>query len=64
MIQSAFLDGHTAEDCTWQKVFLVPKGGGDFQGIFLVEVLWKTVMGILNLRLVVVIRFHYTLHTL
>ena len=62
MIKAAFHEGHLAEDCTWQKITLIPKGNRDFHRIGLVEVLWKTVMGILNRQLTAMIKFHDTLH--
>ena len=53
---------HLAEKCTWKTVFLIPKRTVDFLGIGLVEVLWKTVMGILNFHVTAVIQLHDTLH--
>ena len=49
-------------NCAWHTAVLIPKWNGDFQGIRLVEVLWKTVMGILNRCLVAAIQFHNNLH--
>ena len=46
----------------WQAVVLILKGGGDYWGIGLVEVRWKVVAAILNLRLAVSIIFHDFLH--
>ena len=43
---------------------LVPKGGGDFWGIFIVEVLQKTVLLILNFRLGATITLHNVLNEL
>ena len=49
--------------CAYHTVVMIPKGGGnDFRGIGLVEVLWKTISGIINLRLSPFIEFHNTLH--
>ena len=42
----------------WQAVVLIPKGGKDYGGIGLVEVMWKEVAAILNLRLKASITFH------
>ena len=50
LVQTAFRDGDLAEDATWQAVFLIPKGKKDYRGIDLVEVIWKVVAAILNLR--------------
>ena len=50
--QAVLRDGTMANDCTWQTVVLIPKGSiGDFRGIRLVKVLWKTVTSLLNFRL-------------
>ena len=46
----------------WKTVVLIPKGKGDFRGIGLVEVLWKTITSLLNLRIAAAISFHDTLH--
>ena len=43
-------------------VKLIPKGGGEYGVIGLVEVLWKAVMVILNLLLSTSISFHDMLH--
>ena len=51
MIQATFSEGHLIEECTWNTVFLIPKGDGNSLGIGLVEVMWKIVMGILKRRL-------------
>ena len=37
---------------------LIPKGGGDYRGIGLVEVIWKAVAAILNFRFTVGITYH------
>ena len=42
---------------------MIPKGnGGDFRGIGLLEVLWKTIPGLLNHRFTMSIYFHDLLH--
>ena len=41
---------------------LIPKVGGDFCGIRLVEVMWKTPAMVRNLRLGAAITFHNVLH--
>ena len=46
----------------WQTVILITKFKGNFQGIVLVEVLWKAVASLLNCRLVSAIMFHDVLH--
>ena len=47
---------------TWQMVVIIPNGSGDFRGIFMVEVLWKTITGVINCRIVAVVQFHGILH--
>ena len=42
IIQTAFREGELAEDSTWQTVVLIPKGKGDYRGIGLVEVMWRS----------------------
>eukprot|EP00978_Attheya_sp_CCMP212_P010592 scaffold25751_cov57-Attheya_sp.AAC.5 len=46
----------------WSVMILLPKGGGDYRGIGLVEVVWKLIARIINARLKVTIDFHDTLH--
>ena len=62
IVQAAFQDGTLAEECKWQTVVITLKGKGDFWGIVLVEVLWKAIARLLNLRLTSAISFHDTLH--
>ena len=38
------------EEAAWQAVVLIPKGGGDYRDIGLVELIWKAVVVILNQR--------------
>ena len=52
------------EEDTWQAVVLLPKGGGDYHGIGLVEVVWKSVKTILNCRFAASITYHESLHGL
>ena len=53
-----------AEDCTYQIIMIIPKGCGDFRGIGLVEVLWKTVLGIINFRIASSIALNQIIHGL
>ena len=62
LIHTAFRDGRLAEEATWQALVLIPKGGGDFYIIGLVEVLCKTVAAILNCHLGAAINLHNMLH--
>ena len=62
IIQMAFQDRDLEEEVTWQAVVLIPKGKGDYQGIGLVEVMWKVVAVILNGRVTSSITFHDVLN--
>ena len=62
LIQTAFWGGNLAEEATWQAVVLIPKGNKCYQGIVIVEVMWKVVADILNFRLAASITFHDFLH--
>ena len=44
-------EGLLAEETMWQAVVLLSKVKGEHQSIGLVEVMWKVVAAILNLRL-------------
>ena len=57
-----FRDGALAEECMWQTFALIQKGKEGFQGIGLVEVLWKAFAVLLNGHLTAAISFHDTLH--
>ena len=62
-MQAEFRDGTLSNDSTWKTVVLIPKvEGGDLWGIGLVEVLWKTVTGLLNRRFTSAIRFYDVFH--
>ena len=62
LVQTAFRDGELAEEATWQAVVLTLKGKGDYRGIALVEVMWKVVAVILNIRFTSSITFHDVFH--
>ena len=48
IIQMSFRDGRLPMDCEWHTVVLLPKGNGDFQGVGIVKVLWKELLGLVN----------------
>lgn len=58
LVQITFRDGLISEKPTWQATVLIPKEGGEFQGIGLVEVLWKMVAAFLKRQLGVSITLH------
>ena len=38
LVQTSFQDGFLVEEATWQAVVLIPKVGGEYHGIGIVEV--------------------------
>ena len=64
LLQTAFHEGHLAEEATWQVVVMIPKRGGYYRGVVLVEVVWKVVMVTLNSQFTFSIAFHDVLHGL
>ena len=63
IVQAVFCDGTLYDKSMWYTVALIPNEyGKDFGGIDLMEILWKTITGILNLRLKSEIAFHDALH--
>ena len=63
-VRLAFRDGVLPEEAAWLAVVLIPKGGGDYRGIGLVEVIWKTVAVILNCHFTATITYHNFLYGL
>ena len=61
-VSMAFGEGRLAEESIWQAVILIPKGKCYYCGIGLMEVVWKVVVAILNLRLTASITYHDFLH--
>ena len=55
-------EGRLTEETMWQVVVQIPKGGGDYRDIDLMEVVWKLVAMINNLQLTAPITFHDILH--
>ena len=62
LVQLEFQDGFIAEEAAWKAVVLIPKGGGGYHGIGLVEVIWKAVAVILNCHFTAAISYHKPLH--
>ena len=63
IIQATVRGGELASLCAWQTVVMIPKGvGTNFRGIFLVEVLWKAIYGIINRQISYSIQFHDVLY--
>ena len=49
-------------ECTLQAVIILPNGNGEFRGIGLIEVIWKTASGIVNCQIRAAVRFHEVLN--
>ena len=62
LVQHAFETGELPADMAWATVVLLPKGGGQFRGIGLLESIWKLITSILNRRMQRTIDFHDALH--
>ena len=62
LVQMEFREGRLLDKCTWNMFVLIPKGNGEFRGIGLVEVLWNTVSGMINCRIVLAVQFHDVIH--
>ena len=62
LIHTVFGEGRLAEEATWKAVVMLPKGGNDYCGVGLMELMWKLVAAILNRRLTASIAFHNFLH--
>ena len=52
------------QEATWKAVVLIPKGGGYYHGIGLVEAVWKVATMILNCRFTASITLHGVLYGL
>jgi hypothetical protein len=61
LIQTIWERGEIPEQMSWMVIVLLPKGGGDFQGIGLLNPFWKVVEKIMVCRLGT-IEFHPCLH--
>ena len=62
--QMLFRDCRTLTECTWHMVVLIPKGGGEFRDIGIVEGLWNVLSGVINQQIGSSVHFHYVLHGL
>ena len=58
LVRVDFGEGRLTEETMWQVVVQIPKGGGDYRDIDLMEVVWKVVAMINNLQLTAPITFH------
>ena len=62
IVQIEFRDGVIPEEAAWHAVVLIPKGGGYYCNIGLVEVIWKAVPVILDHHFTTNIAYHDFLH--
>ncbi len=51
LVQAAWTHGEIPRQLLWIIVILIPKGGGDYRGIRLLEPIWKVIERIINHRL-------------
>ena len=61
LVQAVWTHGIIPRQLLWSIVVLIPKGGGDYRGIGLLEPIWKVLERIMDLRLDA-IELHDTLH--
>ena len=62
VIQVEFWEGYIPEALMWTTMVLIPKGGGEYIGIGLVDTIWKVCTSIVNSRLQSSILLHDVLH--
>ena len=46
----------------WQMVVILLEGGSGYRGVGLVDILWETISGLMNHRIVSAVRYHDTLY--
>ena len=61
LVQAIWERGYVPEQMRWMVVVLIPKGGGNFRGIGLLEPIWKLIEAIMDERLNA-IPLHDSLH--
>ena len=61
LIQTVWNTGSIPPQMLWMSVVLLPKGGGDYRGIGLLEPFWKAIE-ILMVQSLQVVQFHDCLH--
>ena len=62
LVHTVFKDSTLPIDCTWNMVVLLMKGNGNYRGVGIVEVFWKTISGLINRRIGDAVRYQDTLH--
>ena len=61
LMQAAWTHGKIPRQLLWIIVVLIPKGGGDYRGIRLLEPIWKCIEWVMDHRLDI-IELHDSLH--
>ncbi len=61
LVQATWTHGVTPRQLLWSIVVLIPKGGGDYCGIGLLEPIWKCIERVIDHRLNA-IKLHDSLH--
>ncbi len=61
LMQAVWEQGSVPEQMRWEIIVLLPKGGGDYRGIGILEPFWKVIEKIMVARLSSV-KFHDSLH--
>ena len=62
LMRADCMEVHLVEETMWQAVVLISKGKGEYNNIGIMEVMWKVVVLIINLRLTASIIYHDFLH--
>ena len=62
VMKLAFREGRIPMSLTWTMMMIITKGGGEYRGIGLVEVIWKVCAFITNRRLRDATNLHGALH--
>ena len=62
LMKLAFCEGRLPVALTWTTMVLIPKGGGYYRGIGILEVIWKVCASIMNNQLRSAITLHNKLH--
>ena len=62
LVQTCFQEQSLPSQMVWSTVVLLPKGGGGFRGIGLLEIIWKLIESIINRRIMQKVKFHDCLH--
>ena len=62
LVQHMFTTGEIPEELMWSHLAILPKGGGGFRGIGLLETLWKLVEIVIDNRVKAKVKLHDILH--